>query len=73
MQAELVSFRVLQHVSEGPSVAPGVDQPGAEAGQLLDLALGRDVEVEVHPVLEGLALGHPLEEEPGLSRHVPER
>ena len=47
----------------------GLEQLGAEAGQpgdLIGLAVGLDVDVEVNAVLGRLPFGHPLEEQPGL-------
>jgi hypothetical protein len=51
-----------------------------EPGDLLGLAVGFDVDVEVDLVLSDLAFRNPLKEEPRLhalrvpaSRHVPER
>src|SRR5215472_11281732 len=58
--AELVAFGVGQHSPGLRAGLPDVDVPGAELEQPLDLPiaiLGRGGDVEMHAVLEGLAIG----------------
>src|SRR6266511_816139 len=61
VQAELIAFRVAHDVRDGPTVAMRLDQLRAESYQAFDLGhllVGIDMDVEVYPVLDDLALGY---------------
>ena len=68
VHAELVALGVAHYISERSAIVVSRDELSAEArepGDLIDLAIGFDVDVEVYPVLRDLALGDPLKVEPG--------
>jgi hypothetical protein len=70
VQAEFVALGIAQNISEWAAVIVRRDQPGAEAGQPIDLgllALGLDVNVQMDTVLGRLALGHQLDSRGSIS------
>src|SRR5215469_4132176 len=83
VHAELVALWVTHHVGERSAIVVSRNElrtEGREPGDLISLAVGFDVDVEMHSVLRDLALRNPLKEAPGLhavripaGRHVSER